>query len=1102
MANKPEMILTPRSALKATRITLSAVMGELLEDVLETTMHGRWFFLTVLSSILKRDVQATDVHVVSIQADASLIRAKGTKGAKARREAVNQIRGYLLDSSTMIALFRQDTWKIIQVKGWSSGLVVSGPKVVAGLALLGKPGSGKTLEVLAGTTSARMSGFFGNCLLQMHGEEVSKVRCSVLTRQGQEAVTAKDCPGVDFAKYGMGPDLKPVHDGSVQVNVNFIMAWAYGSAWKTKGIKPIQHGTVLKTFRMAVAGKHMVKGNAFVRHDMPGDVDIYIHEENIKKDWIPSFDGLVIHTVVNHETQLRTDRQWLTMFAEAGKAVFLDYLKTFFEKFEAAVHAGPEAVKDFVGKSVECSEDEYFEDGNEFGDALAAVKILSRYPIGQFPQLASQVLNAATGGNKMSTKVALGGCPIPTEIATRAYILPDLSGFGRDGYYYPSKTTLRGYEAVCGKYLGEHAVTRSPHANPWEVRILELVKAIEERPAIGTIWVSWQCAADVLKTLGGADLDDQVGINNDPRVVKAARKLLKRPALKHDKVMVEDALRTKAEPCSPDWTQIINRNLNNLGTGRLAVIGAWAATVSRYLPVYAWIDSLKLRFGVGKEHATFEEAIGATTIKGMFVPNGTNPETVTGANYWKRFSFVRTNQVLIENADGDVVTLARMLDQLVRIRPVYNILLQPWFGEEYIDAGNGKPSGDHDIISLFNAVCGVLDETGIGEVYAFAGSGDKKVPFGLSELFMGTFNVLKLQPTEHGFYLLKGIKSYANGIVESVFHKAYDHNGYSISKCVHAAGMVRKGGSLDSVEALLPKVQKGKHEGKAIAYKMWSDDPAAGLGRTSESVSAFFRKVWRPALAYWRECGVTKHMVAALYSVVSRYYEVRQTSQYVWNVAYGQDVMAYFATIPQEKRAAAGIRAVGAIGTVNIKKAKLSAMLRNMAESDRLPSVNLPEELTPTQEQRAKAAAILYLYMGCSLADSVWVSRVGAPAVRGAELILKHRGADAAKVHPELAKHIDVFGKLAGLSEDVINATKVLAFNTVVNDRLLWEDEFGPRTAFMLEQYGEDFHSPETPANGMTTEDDQAIEAAYENSCSNAPDPSLWFTDDEPMEGK
>lgn len=1068
--NKALMNLPPRSSLSATIVVLAAERGELVKTSMEGRLHGRWFFLEIMSDKLGRQIDPEEIHVITVQADASLIRAYGEKGQQARDQAIDLLVPLITDPSTFAVIFRQDTWKIIQVAGWSGGQVVG--QRLAGMYLFGKPGDCKSLAVMSGATPSRISGFFGAGLTWKYGQAARDVRLTILTKAGQEAVTAEDAPNVDFSVYGMGPDLKPIHDGLAQMNGEFIMCWLYGDDWRQKGIQPLAEGTVVKTLRWAIKDRYVIKCNAVIRWGMPKDVDLYVHEENIKKEWIPFFDGIFIHGIVDHETPLRTDRQWLTMCSNAA-SVFLGYVRDFFRRFEDAIQGGNSTLKEFLGESIEISEEEFFE-AQEHGNATIAGKILKRFNIGQFPQLASQLLNAATGGSKLNQKVALGGVEIPRDLATRAYILPEIAGFGSDGYYRTSLTSLRNNEVVCGDHEGEATAMRSPTSTPWEIFIVNFVKPLKGmwRAAVGTAQVSWMIIAKLLKRLGGGDLDDQGGFNKDKKVVEAAKeRLSSQTALEYDTEMVSKFTRVKEPAKACTWLELVNYTLKAFKKGMLAIIGAWASTVCRYLPVYEWLDKQSLTKGLS--YAEFTKAVEKAEL-GALVPKVGIPKNTP---YQQRYRRVTVGELYFVEYDRqqkcDVeVPLAWKLYALYSHRLQYNILLQPWFGEEFIDAGNKGENGEHWIIALFNAICTIFDGIGIGEVYCFAGSGDRKVPFELSKLMMGSFTLIKSQPDSKGKYPIYGTASYTNGVLDTVFRDVEDPKTHEVhSKPVHSAGMKRVGGALDAVEALLPKVQDGKHKGKAIAYKLWEDDPATT--REAKNISKFYQLIWKPNLATWTETKSIQTMVIALYKVVQKWYRVLPTSKYEWDSIWGKDMKAFFDGMKEEDRTFHLSRWLGAINLVNIKKAHLTFLLRRMAHSSVLPEINPPEGLKPTEAQIFAAGTILYLYMGCSLADTMWASREGKPKVNGAQLVANLLGKDLTGLNPRLAAGIEEVGTGIGLTPEQIIATKVLAKHHVVNDRLLWEEEMGPRTAFMLEKYGVDPAAPTDPTPTTPTESEE-----------------------------
>ena len=58
--NKVQMVLAPRTAIKADIFELSAADGHLVNTQKEATMHGRWYFLTMLSDLLGRTIEASD----------------------------------------------------------------------------------------------------------------------------------------------------------------------------------------------------------------------------------------------------------------------------------------------------------------------------------------------------------------------------------------------------------------------------------------------------------------------------------------------------------------------------------------------------------------------------------------------------------------------------------------------------------------------------------------------------------------------------------------------------------------------------------------------------------------------------------------------------------------------------------------------------------------------------------------------------------------------------------------------------------------------------------------------------------------------------------
>lgn len=1098
------MILPQRHSLKAEIICYSAERGNLVIEKQDGKLHGRWAFLDLLTEVLGKPVDPEKVLVQTIQLDASLLRAYGEKGQKAKAEVVGLIAKALTNPETFGYIFRQDTWKIIRVEGWRDGLTFEESDKTPGQKLLGKPNSGKTLEVISGTAFARMSGFFGACLTWIKGDDARAIRAVVLTKAQQEAITAEDIKGkaIDLSKYGLGLDLKPIHDGAVRVNGNFIMRLLYGVDWIKRGIKRLPEGMVLKTLRWAVKGQYIVKGNAIISWTMPDDVDIYIHEENIKRDWLPPVDMFLFQSIVDHETKLRTDRQWLTMFSKAGIAVFIDYVVNFFKKAEEACHLGNVAFKAFAGETIEVSEEEFFEAG-EHGNAQIAARILTRFNLGQFPQLASQVLNSITGGTKMSQKVALGGVQVPDEFGTRAYILPDLSGFCEDGYYRLSRTVLKDNEAVCGNREGEAVATRSPHSNPWEIVLLTLKRTF--KVAIGTVQVSWQVIAKLLKTLGGGDLDDQAGINQDPRVIEATKENLVRPELPYDEELVNRFMRQPAATGEFSWRDIIRHLLLQIKNGWLAIIGAWASTVCKYKPVYDWMDQSTPEGFAPKTFEEFDKVVSSLEIRGALVPLINPPASF---KYLARYRRLKVGEVYFVEYDfrsrKEVeVSLSYKLYQLWILRPTYNILLQPWFGEELIDAGNGKPSGIHDIVALFDAICAKLDSIGLGEVYAFAGNGDKKVPFGLSELVQGYFTFVKSSPNASGKYEIRGITSYVNGVTTCVFRDVKDPNtGEMVSKNVHSAGFKRVGGTKDPVEALLPPVANGKHRGKSVAYKLWDEETSTN--RETKAVASFFKNVWKPMLAEWKEKGVLNQMAVALYKVVRKNYRVTPTAQYKWDLVWGKAMHAFFGAMNPEMRAKHMARFLGASGIVAVKKAKLTAMVREMAHDVVLPDVQVPEDRKPTGDQIILAAAILYLYAGCALADTTWASRIREPKMPGSALLMKYRGKDISGMKEPLANAMNKLAQAIGLSQIELQAAKVLAQNHILNDRLLWEEEMGPRVAFMLEKFGIGGNTPDSPTptppptDWCEEEFVETCEAVSEADCDWLDDTSA-VVDEEPV---
>lgn len=977
--------LLNNSRFPKTKVTVSVEEGRYLNVEREESQEtGR--FAVLLGFLESRKLDASKLRIESWDIEASVTR---TKKAWLRKKAATLLRGELYKPTTLWCVIRQSKWTFYVHPDWADG-------VVKGMSMWGMPTSNKPMKAIMGTVFARMSALLGGVLAVDWQSE--SLRYKVLTDEGQREVTAAEGVKIDDV---LEASLKAAHDGCIHMAGEYIMRLLYGSNWRKRGVQPLPEGTILKCVRIVFEGKGIVKGNARVSWRLGPGVDIVYHEVNFKTDWLPSVSLLAVGGIVDHRGSCFTDRQFLTMFTAGAEKVFVHYVHEFFEAFDRALRAGVEATRQFLHLQAVESDDEDLDLSQVQKNAtiLTALRIMGKVNIFRFPQLRSLIMNIALKGKTLRDKIAIGRVLIPAEFSDRGYVQPDPAGWLPSGYYSVKSLVMAKGEFHLWGREGEGAIVRSPHATPWEI-IIGLFRdfttvAKDAFLAVGVLYVNFHDLKQVLATLGGADLDDEAKALFDQRFLDGIKNnfQIKDLEARADSELVAKYTAAPANKKCSGWAHVYESHLYCLEKGLVASIGTWAATVNRYLPVYRFLEAMyndfahmemgalaaklglpvskvsevisKFRAGeIGPTHEQMRELVAAYPTNVRVAVRNPNPKDRAAA----RYRLARVGEVYLKSKFSDDCSdrpkfasreLTGVLLMLKEREGKFFILLLKWFGEEYIDMGNGKHKGDHDIVGLFDAIAWELDNCPIGDVACFMGQ--YACPFDLADMFHGMYAMFP--EGDGGIHV--GVDLMQNVALNGCWKEGN-------RKPVQGSLFQYVGGSRSALSELIPEVINER--GKKVP--MYRQDFSPKNHRT-EWTNKFFRLVWRPAIERWLADGTTYKMAAALYTLAAKYVSDRPKGKYEWDLRpfVQQWLKPLFEAQLATDRPSAQANLRKFLGGNNVATMLKARILQSMQVMGRggMPALELPPEATPERKHLAEAWALLCGYNAATLADALWV---------------------------------------------------------------------------------------------------------------------------------
>jgi hypothetical protein len=1094
------------------KVTISVVMGKRLHvEEEESQETGRF---AVLQGFLKdRGLAPEKIQIVSYDLDASVIR---TTKRWLQKKAANILRKALYQPNVVWCIIRQSRWTMYVHPDWKSG-------VEAGMSMWGQPNPNKLMKSIMGTVFARMSALLGGVLAVDWQSE--SLRYKVLTSDEQQKITAaeiEDMPQMSLED--TAASILSAHDGCLHVAGEYIMRLLYGTSWRRRGIAPLPEGTILKCVRIVFKDRGIVKGNARVSWRLVPGVDVAYHEVNFKDDWLPSVSLLVIGGIVDHRGACFTDRQFLTMFTAGAEKVFVQYVHEFFEAFDRALRAGVEATRQFLHlQSVEADEepdvDTDLSKVQENATILTALRYMAKINIFRFPQLRSLIMNIALKGKTLRDKIAIGRVMVPSEFSDRGYVQPDPSGWLPSGYYSVKSLVMAKGEFHLYGREGRGAAVRSPHANPWEIVIglfKDFAKVVPALfAAVGVLYVNFHDLKQVLGTLGGADLDDEAKVLFDKRFLAGIKDNFQIPNLeaRADMALVAKYMDKPATKKCGGWKHVYESHLYCLEHGMLASIGTWAATVCRYLPAYRFLEAMyndfqtmeanalaaKLglpadkvnevvsKFRAGKIGPTSEAMrllIAAYPTKLRVATKNSHPSDGSA----KRYRLARVGEVVLQSkvydADSspDCNILIDSLCHLKEIEGKYFVLLLKWFGEEYIDMGNGKHKGPHDIVGLFDAIAAELETARLSDMCCFMGK--FSFTFDMADMFHGMYAMVT--EGENG-YVRAGVDVLQNVLLNGCWKKGQPYP-------VQGSLFQHIGGSRSALSELIPDVVT--YKGKKVPMYKQDFRPQT---HTTEATNRFFRTVWRPTIQRWLAEGRTYRMAAAMYTLAAKYVQDRPKGKYEWDMRpFNQQWLKplFEAQLAKDRPTAQSNlrRFFGGNNVATMLKARILQNMQVMGKGGMPQLEGLPPEATPTREDLAEAWGMLVSYTAATLADARWIPAGGGQAVSTLQVI------------QHVTQHVElqIFTKdwikdcLPAVVQSWAKEQPELCFYIalvtnyrLISDRLCWTDHIAAATARLVSGWYKD-----TPA-GEIGEDYEEGPDLSEYVLDDGPDPDLTLSQDQ-----